>query len=242
MATNGSHASWLWKILLLGRDLLLRGVRWQVGKESNIYFWTQKWIPYPDDYYVQHPRGPFSLNVLVYDFINNGEWVVSKLNDAHDRYGRVRMEKSLILSAFSTAYDIICQFNALGVIARDSTGSILLCSGKIWCVSGPLMAEILAIRSACHLAISQGWQNAIIESDFKLPVSFASSEADPPWAVAAIIDDIKLWASQLALSFSWVYHDCNLAAHHVTKVAFSSHVKFVWDVTFPVEITSIARS
>ncbi|GJW78719.1 ribonuclease H protein [Tanacetum coccineum] len=131
---------------------------------------------------------------------------------------------------------------ALGVIARDSTGSILLCSGEIWCVSDPLMAEILAIRSACHLAISQGWQNATIKSDSKLVVSFASSEADPPWAVAATVDDIKLWASQLALSFSWVHRDCNLVAHHVAQVAFSSHVNFVWDVTFPVEITSIARS
>ncbi|GJT88030.1 retrotransposon protein, putative, unclassified [Tanacetum coccineum] len=59
---------------------------------------------------------------------------------------------------------------ALGVIARDSTGSILLCSGEIWCVSDPLMAKILAIRSACHLAISQGWQNATIELDSKLAV------------------------------------------------------------------------
>ena len=51
---------------------------------------------------------------------------------------------------------------ALGVIARDSTGSILLCSGKIWSASDPLMAEILIIRNACHLAISRGWQNATI--------------------------------------------------------------------------------
>nr|GEX60905.1 F-box domain, FBD domain, leucine-rich repeat domain, L domain-like protein [Tanacetum cinerariifolium] len=35
---------------------------------------------------------------------------------------------------------------ALGVIARDSTGSILLCSGEKWRASDPLMAKILAIR------------------------------------------------------------------------------------------------
>ncbi|GJT03061.1 reverse transcriptase [Tanacetum coccineum] len=128
---------------------------------------------------------------------------------------------------------------ALGVIACDSTGSIHLCSGEKWCASDPLMAEILAIKSACHLAISQGWQNATIESDSKLAVSFASSKADPPWVVAAIVDDIKLWESQLALSFSWVNRACNLAAHHVAKIAFNSHVNFVCDVTFPVEITSI---
>ncbi|GKF88041.1 ribonuclease H protein, partial [Tanacetum coccineum] len=59
---------------------------------------------------------------------------------------------------------------AVGVIVCDSRDSILLCSGETWCASDPLMAKILAIRSACHLAISQGWQNAIIESDSKLAV------------------------------------------------------------------------
>ncbi|GJU10897.1 monodehydroascorbate reductase [Tanacetum coccineum] len=106
----------------------------------------------------------------------------------------------------------------------------------------PQKSSFRSIRSACHLAISQGWQNATIESDSKLDVSFAFSKADSPWAVAAIVDDIKLWESQLVLSFSWVNRDCNLAVHHVAKIAFNSHVNFVWDVTFPVEITSIARS
>ncbi|GJX73788.1 hypothetical protein Tco_0312383, partial [Tanacetum coccineum] len=68
--------------LIMNPDLLLRGVRWQVANGLNIYFWTQKWILYLDDFYVRHPRGPFSHNVLVSDFINNGEWDVSKLNDA----------------------------------------------------------------------------------------------------------------------------------------------------------------
>nr|GEU55963.1 putative harbinger transposase-derived nuclease domain-containing protein [Tanacetum cinerariifolium] len=141
------------------------------------------------------------------------------------------MEKSLTHVSFvhRMRYLLSIQWIAVGVIARDFRGSILLCSGEIWCASDPLMAKFLAIRSACHLAISQGWQNAIIESDSKLAVSFASSEADPPWIVAAIIDDIKLWASQLTHFFSWVNRDCNLAAHQVAKIAFSSHVNFVKD-------------
>ncbi|PWA65252.1 hypothetical protein CTI12_AA315900 [Artemisia annua] len=42
---------------------------------------TQKWIPYPEDFYVRHPRGPFSPDTFVSDFINNGAWDISKLND-----------------------------------------------------------------------------------------------------------------------------------------------------------------
>ena len=49
-ARKGSHPSWLWQSLLQGRDLLLQGIRWQVGNGSDIYFWTQKWVPYPEDF------------------------------------------------------------------------------------------------------------------------------------------------------------------------------------------------
>ncbi|GJY66125.1 ribonuclease H protein [Tanacetum coccineum] len=244
MATNGSHPSWLWKSLLLGRDLLLRGVRWQVG--------------------------PFSPNVLVYDFINNGEWDVSKLNDAvlpkealletvHSKSERMKLHTSLANIAWqiwksqngkvfnacqlcpphtiSSVNSMVSDFNSLFSTSYPTSSALVYHDVP----QESSLRVALGVIARDSTAISQGWQNATIESDSKLAVSFASSEADPPWAVDAIVDDIKLWASQLALSFLWVNRNCNLAAHHVAKVAFSSHVNFVWDVTFPVEITSIAR-
>jgi hypothetical protein len=36
--------------------------------------------------------------------------------------------------------------------------------------------------------------------------------------------------------------DCNLAAHHVAKLAFRSHENFVWNVNIPNVITSVAMS
>nr|GEW04319.1 reverse transcriptase [Tanacetum cinerariifolium] len=41
VAKCGSRPSWLWSSLLHGRDLLLQGVRWQVGNGNHISFWTQ---------------------------------------------------------------------------------------------------------------------------------------------------------------------------------------------------------
>nr|GEU97436.1 reverse transcriptase [Tanacetum cinerariifolium] len=108
--------------------------------------------------------------------------------------------------------------------------------------SDPRMAELMAIRSACRLAITYGWHNATIESDSKIAISLASSEVEPPWALAVIAVDIKALASQLAMSFSRAKHECNLAAHCVAKMAFNSLDSFAWDVSFPDEITSIARS
>ncbi|GJV33398.1 ribonuclease H protein [Tanacetum coccineum] len=129
-----------------------------------------------------------------------------------------------------------------GIIVRDSTGAIILCSGEKFPAFDPLMAELMAIRSACRLAITYGWHNATVESDSKIAISLASSEFESPWALAVIVVDIKALASQLVMSFSWGKRECNLAAHCVAKIAFNSLDNFVWDVNFPDEITSIARS
>ncbi|GKB55061.1 hypothetical protein Tco_0905814 [Tanacetum coccineum] len=71
IAKMGSHPSWIWSSLLHGRDLLLQGVRWQVGDGRNISFWTQKWIPYSEDFYIRYPLGPFKIGELVSGFILN---------------------------------------------------------------------------------------------------------------------------------------------------------------------------
>ncbi|GJT54240.1 hypothetical protein Tco_0989294 [Tanacetum coccineum] len=68
-----------WKSILQGRDLLLEGIRWQVGNGLNISFWTQKWAPYHEDFYIRTPCGPFNNSQLVSDFILDGAWNMSKL-------------------------------------------------------------------------------------------------------------------------------------------------------------------
>ncbi|GKF63762.1 hypothetical protein Tco_0187210 [Tanacetum coccineum] len=39
----GSHPSWIWSSLLHGRDLLLQGVRWQVGKLVSDFILNAEW-------------------------------------------------------------------------------------------------------------------------------------------------------------------------------------------------------
>ena len=75
--------------------------------------------------------------------------------------------------------------------------------------------------------------NMCIEWGSKVAISIACTQADPPWSLSAIVVDIKVWASQLGISFSWVKHNCNLAAHRVAKLAFRSHENFVWNVNIP---------
>ncbi|GKG52897.1 ribonuclease H protein, partial [Tanacetum coccineum] len=69
------------------------------------------------------------------------------------------------------------------------------------------MAELYAIRSACRLAVTYGWQNVVVESDSKVAISLAYAQVDHPLSLAAIVVDIKVWASQFGISFSWVKRD-----------------------------------
>ena len=131
---------------------------------------------------------------------------------------------------------------AVGIAARNCEGSLLLCLGERWHTSSAIATELIALRSACSLAMTRRWHNAIIESDSQLAISLASSESDPPWSLDAIVGDIKYWASQLNLCFSWIPRTCNRVAHKVAHVALNSDANFIWDVNFPVEITSLMRS
>ncbi|GKA27966.1 F-box domain containing protein [Tanacetum coccineum] len=131
---------------------------------------------------------------------------------------------------------------AIGIVARDSKVAILTCIGERWQASSPLAMELLAIRNACNLALTNGWVGPIIESDSTDAIALSSSESVSPWAVGAIVADIRDRASRLNLQFSWVRRICNRVAHHLAGIAIKSDVNFCWDVNFPAELTSLMRS
>nr|GFA62339.1 putative reverse transcriptase, RNA-dependent DNA polymerase [Tanacetum cinerariifolium] len=71
--------------------------------------------------------------------------------------------------------------------------------GKSKRCDSALTAELQAIRLACAFAANKGWVNAIIESDSQTAITLATMENIPPWALSALIMDIRYWASHLNL-------------------------------------------
>ncbi|CAN0915030.1 Putative ribonuclease H protein At1g65750 [Linum grandiflorum] len=80
-AKLGSNPSWGWRSILHGRDLLVKGLCWQVGDGTSINAVIDKWLP------TNPPRSPQilpHLNLIsffrrVCDFIKHGSWDVTAL-------------------------------------------------------------------------------------------------------------------------------------------------------------------
>ncbi|KAL5550916.1 hypothetical protein UlMin_001092 [Ulmus minor] len=44
-ATAKSNASYVWKSILWGRNLVAKGMRWRVGDGSSVSIYNSRWIP-----------------------------------------------------------------------------------------------------------------------------------------------------------------------------------------------------
>ncbi|GJS98847.1 reverse transcriptase [Tanacetum coccineum] len=130
------------------------------------------------------------------------------------------------VSSLSPTPPFLLNQGAIGIIARDSEGAILAVIGERCHASSALAMELLAIRNACNLALTNGWVGAIIESDSTDTIALSSSECVPPWALGVIVADIRDWASRLNLQFSWVRCTCNRVAHHVAGIALKYVTNF----------------
>lgn len=72
-AKKGSRPLRMWSSLLEGRDLLLKGCRWQVHSESNIDIWKDPWDPSISGFKIHSLKPPWTNSQLVSDLmIGNG--------------------------------------------------------------------------------------------------------------------------------------------------------------------------
>ena len=80
-ATQGQKASFIWKSILQGRDLVKKGLRYCVGNGTQVNAWFDHWLP------VHPPRPPQKTNeapttVMVSELLNSthSDWDLAKLD------------------------------------------------------------------------------------------------------------------------------------------------------------------
>lgn len=70
-----TSSSFVWRSLLWGRDLLVKGVRWRVGNGQSINVFKDPWMLRPQSFKPITIPKAIHLNHRVADLINiNGEW------------------------------------------------------------------------------------------------------------------------------------------------------------------------
>lgn len=73
-ARGGSNASYIWRSLLWGREIIMKGYRWRVGNGNNIRVLQDPWLPRPHTFKIfEHPE---ILNDLYVSDLKweNGQW------------------------------------------------------------------------------------------------------------------------------------------------------------------------
>ncbi|KAL8091008.1 hypothetical protein AgCh_040191 [Apium graveolens] len=112
----------------------------------------------------------------------------------------------------------------IGVVARDSTGSVIFAATKrnraYW---SPEVAEAKAIDIAVRLGRKYGLEEVILESDCKNLVNRLSKGATYLSDLDYVLDDILATSTSFkSISWSHVKRDGNSVAHHLASSAFDS--------------------
>ncbi|KAL5550217.1 hypothetical protein UlMin_000393 [Ulmus minor] len=81
-SADHKKASYVWKSILWGRNLVARGIRWRVGDMRSISVHNSRWIPTPHSFLVSSPR-TLPADSLVSDLLDNdGRWKTQLIRDS----------------------------------------------------------------------------------------------------------------------------------------------------------------
>ncbi|MBA0880329.1 hypothetical protein Goshw_001945 [Gossypium schwendimanii] len=125
---------------------------------------------------------------------------------------------------FDAAYDERSSHAALGIVARNSEGKVLLACSKIHNqVASAFAAEAIACRSATQLGIDMKWGNVIIEGDSLTIIKKYRIKSQDKSLIGAYIHDIQ----QISLktqrySFEYTPRTANHLAHIIATETMKS--------------------
>ncbi|KAJ7968994.1 Ribonuclease H-like domain containing protein [Quillaja saponaria] len=95
---------------------------------------------------------------------------------------------------------------SLGIVARNSQGSVLKALGKKWMsITSPLSLEALAMREVVLVATQESWQYVIYERDAKQVIKAVQSSQNGFAASSIIIEDFCNMINDKHSSFNFVF-------------------------------------
>ena len=112
---------------------------------------------------------------------------------------------------------------------RDETGNcIAALQRSLPFCSSALHAETEACRAGLALAIQQGWDNFILESDCNTLTTALSSLEDDLSEVGQIIGDCKESLKGRSIDIHHIFREANSVAHRLAHLASFSSISVTW--------------
>ncbi|MBA0756448.1 hypothetical protein Gogos_020650 [Gossypium gossypioides] len=142
--------------------------------------------------------------------------VVSKWKHPPDQFVKIN---------FDAAYVERSSQSALGIVARNSEGKVLLACSKIHNqAASAFAAEAITCRSATQLGIDMKWENIIIEGDSLSIIKKCRTKSHDKSLIGAYIHDIQ----QISLktqkcSFEYIPRTANCLAHSIVTETMKSN-------------------
>ena len=94
-AQIGKKPSYTWRSLMAAKEVLRRGLRWNIGNGWRTKIWADRWIPTPNSFMVESPRPQNFVGELVETLLDHelGGWNISTVKSVFLSY-----EAEVILS------------------------------------------------------------------------------------------------------------------------------------------------
>jgi hypothetical protein len=132
-AKLGSNPSYIWRSILASRDLLRKGLRWQIGNGQQVHVWEDDWGPKP----LHQCPNPREVQ-WVADLIDaeSGSWDVSMLREVFDEDSVQRVQQVALTDCRRSDYPV-WTLDPQGLFSVKSAYKVaraLSHTGKRWAV------------------------------------------------------------------------------------------------------------
>ena len=82
-AQLGHKPSYTWRSLMAAKEVIGKGLRWNIGNGRKVNIWADRWVPIPYSFKIIGPRPPYTTLDLVASLINSetGSWDISLVKE-----------------------------------------------------------------------------------------------------------------------------------------------------------------
>ncbi|KAK5842443.1 uncharacterized protein LOC108471944 [Gossypium arboreum] len=136
---------------------------------------------------------------------------------------------------FDCAYNEGQNCSALGIVARDADGTVLLSYLEIHQgIASAFAAEAIACWKAVQLGIEKGWQSIIVEGDSLTIIKKYNTEGQDRSLIGAYIYDIKQQIKEpINITFKHILRSVNTLVHILATVTLRRKEEIYLEKTVP---------